>query len=292
MRADILTDARKERKDVLHRLFDSSLPLYASRAIGFAADLPIPKKILKPVIGAYSAAVGVDTAAVDEPAGGFATFGDFFARRLRSGARPVAQGEDAFVSPCDGALDAVFSADGVGASLRVKGNDYSVDELLGSAGEGERFAGGGGAVIYLHPRDYHRVHAPCRADLVRVRHIPGARYPVAPWSEKRVPRLYQKNERVVFFFEMPKGRALALTMVAAMGVGNIASPHAPIPARSGPTARALEPRLPLLAADELGAFRLGSTVVLLWSADAVALRADVSTGRRVLQGEALGRLEE
>ncbi|MCK9463616.1 MAG: archaetidylserine decarboxylase [Proteobacteria bacterium] len=273
----------------LHRLFDSGLPGQVSRAIGIAADLPIPQRVLGPLIGAYSLAVGVDRSDVDVPPGGFPTFGDFFARRLKAGARPVSNRADAFAAPCDGAIAASGEADGGGSTVfRIKGSDYGADELLGGSGEGARFAGGGYLVVYLHPRDYHRVHAPCRGALTRVRHVPGRRFPVAPWSEKRVPLLYQKNERAIFFFDLDPRGALALVMVAAMGVGNIASPHAPPPAPCGETTRALSPALELAAGDEVGAFRLGSTVVLLWSAGAVNLGAQLSVGQRVLQGQELG----
>jgi phosphatidylserine decarboxylase len=295
---------RKERTLLLQRLFETRLPRGVSRALGYAADLPLPRRALEPLIAAYSAAVGVDASDIDAPQGGFTCFGDFFARRLKPGARPVPEGDDVFVSPCDGTLAAVFEANGAGTALRIKGNDYSLDELLGASGEGERFAGGGGLVVYLHPRDYHRVHAPCRGDLVRARHVPGARYPVAPWSEKRVASLYQKNERVVFFVDCrnrdhkngrvtagPAAGAMALVMVAAMGVGDIASPHAPVPSPSERTTRALEPRLPLVTGDELGAFRLGSTVVLLWSEGVVSVRPDLAIGRKVVQGQQLGKIE-
>jgi phosphatidylserine decarboxylase len=79
-------------------------------------------------------------------------------------------------------------------------------------------------------------------------------------------------------------------MVSAMGVGNIASLHAPPPALIGETTRALAPPLELETGDEVGAFRLGSTVVLLWSAGAVSLGEDHAAGRRVLQGQGLGTL--
>jgi len=279
----------------LHRLFDSGLAGRVSRALGIAADLPIPRRVLDPLIGVYSFAVGVDGNDVDVPQGGFPSFGDFFARRLKTGARPVAPGADAFVSPCDGAIASCGTAegDGGGASiLRIKGNAYDADELLGGPGEGARFKDGGYLVVYLHPRDYHRVHAPCRGVLARVRHVPGARFPVAPWSERHVPLLYQKNERVIFFFELERGGALALVMVSAMGVGNIASPHAPIPSPSGETTRALAPPLELQTGDEVGAFRLGSTVALLWSAGAVCLGTDIAVGQRVLQGQGFGVLGE
>ena len=42
----------------------------------------------------------------------------------------------------------------------MKGRPYSVEELFGSAEEARRYEGGLGCVVYLSPRDYHRVHSP------------------------------------------------------------------------------------------------------------------------------------
>jgi phosphatidylserine decarboxylase len=102
------------------------------------------------------------------------------------------------------------------------------------------------------------------ADLYEVRHIAGTRFPVAPWSESRVNGLYEKNERMVFNFRVGSG-FLSLVMVAAFGVGNITTPYGPGDGNHISSVRLFEKNIKCRKGDELGAFRLGSTVVMIWS---------------------------
>lgn len=263
----------------MQRLFGSRLAGHLSHAIGHVADVRVPSRLLRPVLRAYSMALRVDLDGVIEPSGGFESFGDFFVRRLRSEVRPVCQDRGALICPSDGRLVGYGPiADDGAARFEIKGQVYELQQLLGTAAASEVFAGGEFAVIYLHPRDYHRVHVPADARLVRTRHIPGARFPVASWSERRVSGIYGRNERLVFELELADGGRLALVMVAAFGVGNIETPFAPSPAPDRTTERALDPPAVLSRGEDLGAFRLGSTVVLAWSAGAFLLDRPLEVG--------------
>lgn len=257
--------------------------------MGALADVRVPSIFLKPVIEVYSLSMGVEREGVVEPPGGFRSFGDFFARRLEPDARPVTEEPGAFVSPCDGKLSGYgFIESGEAAHFEIKGNKYSLNELLGSPLSAQRFSGGGGyAVIYLHPRDYHRVHNPVAGGLRQVRHIPGTIYPVAPWSERRIDGILGKNERVVFEMEAASGGAVSVVMVAAYGVSNIATEYGPVQESGISTVKTYEPALELGLAEELGAFRLGSTVVILWSKGTIGLVDDLSVGKLRL-GQRLG----
>jgi len=256
----------------MQRLFGSRFAGHLSHAIGQVADVRVPSRVLRPVIKAYSLAVGVEMDGVIEPTGGFESFGDFFVRRLRSEVRPLCLDRDAVIYPSDGRLvgQGPISSDG-DACFSIKGQQYDITQLLGTDDAGESYGSGEFAVIYLHPRDYHRVHVPADGRLVRTRHIPGHRFPVAPWSERRVPGLYGKNERVVFELELGSGGKLALVMVAAFGVGNIETPYAPRIDRHEMSTRELKPPTEVVRGDDLGAFRLGSTVVMIWSAGALRI---------------------
>ena len=257
--------------------------------MGALADVKVPTAVLKPAISAYSLGFRVNRDEAAVPEDGFSCFGDFFARPLKAGARPVSPETDAFVSPCDGEIAAIQSIHPDSSDrFSVKGFDYSIDQLVGSEC-GDLFAGGGGMVIYLHPRDYHRVHVPVDGALRKVRHIAGTRFPVAPWAEKRVDGIFQRNERMVFHFDVAGG-TLVLVMVAAFGVGNIVTPYAPPKGAHTSAVRLFESTAaPLEKGAELGAFRLGSTVVMLWTAQQLSLLSTTAPGK-VRFGEKIGTM--
>ncbi|MBN2340160.1 MAG: phosphatidylserine decarboxylase [Deltaproteobacteria bacterium] len=262
-------------------------------ALGALADMKVPGFVLKPAIRAYSLGFQVNQNEASIPAEGFSCFGDFFARSLRDGARSICDERNAFVSPCDGKIVAVQSIDSKSADVfTVKGFNYSITQLLGPAPMGasyeERFGGGQGMVIYLHPRDYHRVHVPATVQLLEVRHIAGARFPVAPWSEERVSGIFQRNERMVFHLKLGSGY-LTMVMVAAFGVGHIATPYAPPKGDHRTAVRVFDGSNSLHIGDEIGAFRLGSTVVMLWSKELLHLSPATGLGK-ILLGEKLGTL--
>jgi len=273
----------------MFRFFGSTMAIKLSRVMGFAVDIPLPSLLLEPLIKAYSFGVGVNLDDVLEPEEGYGCFGDFFARKLKPGVRPVANDATSFVSPCDGELVGVGQISSIGRhSFSVKNSSYDVGQILGvSDEEGAVFAGGGQMVIYLHPRDYHRVHIPLNAALTRVRHIPGKRFPVAPWSEKRVLGIYGKNERMVFEIDLPGGGKLALVMVAAFGVGNIETSYKVGNSNDSVSTNYLDPAVTMQSGDELGVFRLGSTVVMLWTKDSLEIDDTLRSGQ-VFLGQNFG----
>ena len=116
----------------------------------------------------------------------------------------------------------------------------------------QKLRNGSQATIYLSPRDYHRVHAPFAGRCVAIRHLPGKLFPVNPGAQRAIPKLFARNERVVFEFELPGGIAAAVVMVAALNVGDIRYGfHAP---------KSFE------KAQELGRFGFGSTSIFLVAA--------------------------
>ena len=52
--------------------------------------------------------------------------------------------------------------------------------------------------IYLAPHNYHRVHSPLAGKLESITYIPGDLWPVNPPVVKQIPRVFSRNERVVF----------------------------------------------------------------------------------------------
>jgi len=95
---------------------------------------------------------------------------------------------------------------------------------------------------------------------------------VNPHVANRRDRLFARNERVVIRLATRVG-TIAVVMVGAIGVGNIRLAHASdsVTWRNAGERRRIELDVPVGKGDELGAFRLGSTVVLVFPPGRAAL---------------------
>lgn len=256
------------------------------------ARISAPIPLLRQGIRAYCLAYKVDLAEYEVPEAGFETFDAFFTRRLKPGARPLDSDPGALLSPADGRLEDAGVID-ANATLRVKGRDYKVHELLDDRRAQSVYAGGQFAIIYLSPRDYHRVHAPTTGDVRLVRHVDGTLFPVNAIGLQHVPRLFAVNERVVVEQSSPAHGPVATVMVGAIGVGRISlSFDADLVTNDGKSypeqsfAAGAGPRL--TRGGELGTFHLGSTVIVFLSPSVNAELAP-RPGDHVRMGEALWR---
>src|SRR5688500_5424081 len=191
-----------------------------SRILGRLADVPAPQPLLDQAMRAYVRAYQIDMSEYVVPDGGFRTFDAFFTRRLREGVRTVDPDPDVLVSPADGKLEDIGPID-LGATCRVKGRLYEIGELLGETVDAARFDGGHYYIVYLSPRDYHRVHAPADGRVTALRHVGGTLYPVNSIGLTHVPRLFARNERVVVHQASPRHGEVISIMVGAIGVGRI-----------------------------------------------------------------------
>jgi phosphatidylserine decarboxylase len=227
-----------------------------SRAVGSLCEAKPPPPVLRVILGAYTRAYQVATHDADPSALPYESFDAFFTRRLREGLRPI-EGDDAtLVSPADGRLSEVGAVT-PGGSIRVKGQNYTLEQLIGDAAWARELCGGGFGVVYLSPRDYHRVHTPVAGTIVRVRGIEGDRYPVNRIGELHVPGLFVRNRRVVLDVRSPAWGRVAVVLVGAMIVGRMTVVGVDQPDVQGEHVV----RRDVARGDEIGAFHLGSTVV-------------------------------
>ncbi len=232
--------------------------------------------------------VDMTEAAAPDPAS-YATFNDFFTRALRDGARPLADAR--WLCPVDGAISQ-FGDIRDGRCIQAKGHDFTTTALVGGdASLAARFAGGHFATLYLSPRDYHRIHMPCDARLLRMIHVPGSLFSVNPATARSIPGLFARNERVVCVFETDAG-PMVMVLVGATIVGSMATVwHGLVnPPRPG---RVREWRydgqeLRLARGQEMGRFLLGSTVVMLMPAGSIRFDPRWAPERAVRMGEAMG----
>ena len=231
--------------------------------------------------------VDMSEAANPDPAA-YATFNEFFTRALKPGARPIARAD--LVCPVDGAISQ-FGDIERDQILQAKGHRYTTLALVGGDAElAARFEHGLFATLYLSPRDYHRIHMPCDGRLVRMIHVPGDLFSVNPVTAQGVPGLWARNERVVCVFEGPRG-PWTLVLVGATIVGSMATVwHGVVnPPRVGELREwhYADQQIDIRKGDEMGRFLLGSTVVMLFPAPALAFNPQWAPGRAIRLGEAM-----
>jgi phosphatidylserine decarboxylase len=228
-----------------------------SQAVGRLCDANVPAPISRLAASLYCRAYRVNLDECETP-DAYPSFDDFFTRPLRSGVRPIAGA--AVVSPADGKLEHVGPVT-EGGRIVVKGTPYSVGELIGDQQEAQRYDGGTFGVVYLSPRDYHRVHSPVRGRVVLVRSLGGDLFPVNSIGERHVPNLFVRNQRVAIVIDTPDTGRVTVVMVGAIIVGRITVTVLG-GADTRPGVYPIEPPAPVNPGDEIGVFHLGSTAVV------------------------------
>ncbi len=216
----------------------------------------------------------------------YPTFNDFFVRHLKSGIRPVAASD--VVCPVDGCVSAVGKIQ-AGTMLQAKGQTYTVSELLAvSPEECLFFQSGSYMTLYLSPKDYHRIHMPLSAKLKRMVHVPGALFSVQPDTTRSIPKLFAKNERLIVFFETERGR-MVMVLVGATIVGAIGTAwQGDLKRSSVEKTYEYSGEAVLEKASEMGYFKLGSTVILLFDEQSSAVwDASLSVGSLVKMGQSI-----
>jgi phosphatidylserine decarboxylase len=262
-----------------------------SRAVGAACRIPAPRPVMRAVIRTFARKYGVDVSEAERAIDEYPTFTEFFTRRLKAGARPIAPGESVPVSPVDGTVGEIGEIV-EGRLLQAKGKHYSLAELFGGprAEEDARpFAGGSFVTVYLAPYNYHRIHAPLGGSITGYVNVPGTLWPVNPVGVRNVDRLFCVNERLTTFLETPRGRC-AVVAVGAMNVGRIRAVYDDVVTNVRRT-RAVQRKdydkpIPVEKGGELAIFEMGSTVVVVF-APGIEPRSDLVPGGAVKLGERL-----
>ena len=264
-----------------------------SRLIGSLAECRIPwfkKTFIAWFVRRYN--VDMSDALIDDIEE-YDSFNAFFTRTLKADARPIANEESAILSPADGTISQI----GIINQRRLfqaKGHDYSLVALLG--GDEDRalpFSTGKYATVYLSPGDYHRVHMPVTGTLCEMIFIPGKLFSVNDTTVRQVPNIFARNERVVCLFDTEQG-PMAVVLVGAMIVGSIVTSWA---GRINPQGQDVKSVLykespdkvvRLERGEELGHFKLGSTVIVLFGAGKVSWKGTLAEGDFVRFGQRMG----
>jgi phosphatidylserine decarboxylase len=200
----------------------------------------------------------------------YKNFHEFFIRALKPEKRPLDTTPRAILSPADSTITA-FGAIENNCLIQAKKIHYSLNALLAASGELiDTFQEGSFATFYLAPRDYHRVHMPCDGQLRHMIYIPGKLFSVNNDTTRRLPNLFTKNERVIILFTTPSG-PMAIILIGALLVSSISTVWSGTVNPSNTIKRwdyAANETF-LTAGKQVAHFQFGSTVILLFTKNAI-----------------------
>lgn len=226
----------------------------------------------------------------------YASFNEFFIRPLKENARPINQEVQTLCLPADGKVSEAGNIED-DRLLQAKGHYFTLESLLANDQEmADQFKNGTFITTYLSPRDYHRVHMPCEATLKKMIYVPGELFSVNPFLAEHVPNLFARNERVICEFDTEFGPMVQI-LVGATITASISTVWAGVinPPREQEVLEyhyetTGETAVRLKKGQEMGAFRLGSTVINLFPAGAIELAPYLQAGSETRVGEILAKI--
>jgi phosphatidylserine decarboxylase len=217
----------------LRAMFNSRLGRLASRssrAVKIMHDMSVRQgaKYDNPAsvseLPAFIELHNIDLTEVEKDLDDYKTFNEFFYRRLKPGARPIADAKDPriAVSAADCRLS-VFQTVSDATRLWVKGSEFTIENFLGPVANelAPRFKNGSMAIFRLAPQDYHCWHVPVGGKLGRRTPIDGALYTVNPLAVRTTTNVYTQNKREVVEIESEEFGLVAMVCIGATMVGSI-----------------------------------------------------------------------
>ncbi|MBP2002120.1 phosphatidylserine decarboxylase [Paenibacillus shirakamiensis] len=228
--------------------------------------------ISRHVIPTFAKTYGIPVHEAEKEIGDYRSLNEFFTRRLKPGMRHIDASPDALVSPVDALITAMGSVDS-GLIPNVKGQDYSLAELLGHSPHLETYKNGFFFVLYLSPTDYHRIHTPVAGKKLESEHFKGKVYPVNDFGMTHMKAVLSRNERLITYISHELGE-VAVVKVGAMNVSSIKYADATQDFWN--------------RGDDLAYFEFGSTVVLLTESGTFEPLPTLHSGTPVKMGTRLG----
>jgi len=205
----------------------------------------------------------INTDEILDPLPSFKNYNEFFYRKLKPGARPLAQPDDpnCAVSMADCRFSCFQTIDS-SKKLWIKGSNFTVTNLLEDEEMGKLYENGSLAIFRLAPQDYHRFHLPADGVLTEPKYITGTYYTVNPMAIRSRTDVYTENVRAVSYLESEEFGTLAIVCIGAMMVGSIKLTSTP--------------NVKLHRMDEHGYFAFGgSTIVVLFPPGSIEFDRDL-----------------
>ena len=203
----------------------------------------------------------VDVTEFLDPVESYYSFNDFFIRKLKPEARPIASGENIAVFPADG-RHLVFPDISKVEGFYVKDSKFDMRRLLNDEFLFELYKKGSMVISRLCPTDYHRFHFPCACIPGKAKRINGPLFSVSPLALKKHIAILSENKRFLTSLETGLfGQALYIE-VGATCVGSIQ--------------QTFTPNKPCKKGEEKGYFEFGgSCTILLFQPNTIQFDQDL-----------------
>ncbi|MBI5273379.1 MAG: phosphatidylserine decarboxylase [Chlamydiia bacterium] len=212
--------------NILAQLFSLwILPLVArlrwlSWFYGYLQKSPFSARKVAPFVAAY----GIDLSECIESS--YASFNDFFIRKLKPDARPIDFDPSRAVLPADGRY-LVFPDVSKTQGFYVKGQQFDLVTFLQDEPLARNFAEGSLVIARLCPTDYHRFHFPCDGVAGDARSIEGPLFSVSPLALRKRLSILAENKRMVTEIETDRFGLVLYVEIGATFVGAIHQTYTP-----------------------------------------------------------------
>lgn len=238
---------------------------HLSYLVGQLVHIRLPGFLNRFIIANFAKAYHINLDEAEFPYEKYPSLGDFFVRKLKPGIRPL--GGTWAVHPADAVITQAGKISG-GKLIQAKNRTYSLQNFIKDPNALEKYGDGTFLTYYLCPTDYHRVHSPVSGEIKRALHIPGALWPVNSWSTENIHELFSVNERVLVEIETDRG-LVGVMFVGATNVGQIILSFDSEIKGNQLLSEAINEKvytgIKIKKGEELGMFRMGSTVVMFYS---------------------------
>jgi phosphatidylserine decarboxylase len=237
---------------------------FISHFYGFLQRLPSSRKKIRPFVESQN----IESKDFVKSLEDFTSFDDFFTRKLKSSARPVAQEKEVAVAVADGRYLAYpqITSD---LKLEIKNQHLNIKELLNDADLAEEYKEGSLVIARLCPLDYHRFHFPFDCEVSSPKLINGHLLSVNPIALAKNVHIFSENKRYLTKLQSPLFQDVIFLEIGATNVGSV---H-----HSSTTQSSYK------KGEEKGFFSFGgSCIILLFKKDSIKLDDDLV--KSTLQG--------
>ncbi|CAD8078031.1 unnamed protein product [Paramecium primaurelia] len=287
---------RENRNKYDLEAYQQSVTRYVSYQSGKMAETYIPKWLRSPLFSLFGYVYDVNYDDMLESLENYENFQQFFTRKIKS--REFDKSVNKLIVPADSKVLS-FCEVKDDSPILVKNVHYKLGyfltgqetfemtpQILNDAKKRQNTKLYS-VIFYLAPGDYHRYHLPSDFQLKSRSHIVGHLAPVKISYISNTPKVYETNERVSLFGTYNFG-LMSIVLVGATNVGSMTLNYDK-EFQTNQKAQELfvykhyDPNILLRKGDELGMFKLGSTVVMMFEAENV--KWNIEEGQKCKWGD-------